>query len=423
MGKAETSEIETGELSDDGKPSSKRGHFFMVDRRCVEAATKGPGGANAAAAYLALARYTSSRDHSTTQAGMTAICNHTGLSRGRADLALKQLENAGLVSPTTRGTSRKLTPWGSFLANKSGLSPKQYAVIDRVKRRDSPITSGKDQDYQTAYALSRKGVLKHIEAKPGKARFRIAEPEYLFLPNTLADGVREGDLPLSRLRQIGDARAVATLMRVYDHSNLPEACGIPPELIRQEYTKFEAGSWGRYTVLSFAVASKNASWDPFVRPFVANVVSDNAEYKAERERLVQEFWRIWEALEVARLIEHTAYVFDGTEPSAQPLFPLPTSWSGTDEERKVSAEAQDAALRMLSPAQLDRARTVLNTSQVMVCPVEAHLINARLVGVARPCYRAKTKKTAAWVASYLQACPDLASVFSKLRQNLATSIA
>ncbi len=73
-------ENETTEDSPDGKGS--KGQFFLVDWRCVEDATRYGDGVNAAVAYIALARFTG-RDQMTTLAGMTAIHERTGLSRGR----------------------------------------------------------------------------------------------------------------------------------------------------------------------------------------------------------------------------------------------------------------------------------------------------------------------------------------------------
>jgi hypothetical protein len=86
------------------KPAkSQHGEFFAVDWRCVEEATRYGDGTNTAVAYIALARFTS-RNQRTTTAGMTAIHTRTGLTRGRADLALKMLEQAGLITVPTKGT-------------------------------------------------------------------------------------------------------------------------------------------------------------------------------------------------------------------------------------------------------------------------------------------------------------------------------
>jgi hypothetical protein len=95
------------------KAKDGRGGFFAVDWRCVEDATRYGDGTNTAVAYIALARFTG-RNQRTTIDGMTAVHTRTGLSRGRADLAIKTLERAGLITAPTKGTARSLLPWGAY---------------------------------------------------------------------------------------------------------------------------------------------------------------------------------------------------------------------------------------------------------------------------------------------------------------------
>ncbi len=91
----------------EGRPSGKGHFFFAVDWRCVEDAARLPDGANVALAYLTLARHTS-RNHQSTTAAATAIADKLGLTRGRADLALKALQNAGSSRRRSGGPSG---PW------------------------------------------------------------------------------------------------------------------------------------------------------------------------------------------------------------------------------------------------------------------------------------------------------------------------
>src|SRR3954449_7331952 len=96
--------------------------FFAVDWRCVDEATKVGDKINTALAYITLARFTG-KNQRTTRAGATAICTALGLTRGRGDLALKTLERARLISPTTKGTSRSLAGWSDVLAGRANLTP------------------------------------------------------------------------------------------------------------------------------------------------------------------------------------------------------------------------------------------------------------------------------------------------------------
>ena len=157
----------TDELAQEGATKGNQGEFFAVDWRCVEDATRYGDGVNTAVAYVALARFTR-RNQLDTIAGMTAIHTRTGLTRGRADLALKQLEGAGLISTPTKGTKRALLRWANVQADRNKLTPRQDAVLDRVLAKKDPITSGSDPDYQAAYSLTAKGILEPTNAPTGK---------------------------------------------------------------------------------------------------------------------------------------------------------------------------------------------------------------------------------------------------------------
>src|SRR5215207_5992005 len=210
-----------------------KGRFFAVDWRAVEDATRYGDGVNTALAYITLARFTGRSQRSTT-AGATAIRKALGLTMGRADLALKTIERAGLISPVTKGTARTITLWWQVAAARANLTTRQKGVLERVTSKGSaPITTGTDPDYQVAYALAGKGILEATEAKAGKSRFRTASPDWVWLPNTLVDGFSEVDSPLSRLRQIQDKRAILVFLNCYRQGNLAEDGGLSWLWVRQ----------------------------------------------------------------------------------------------------------------------------------------------------------------------------------------------
>ena len=395
---------------------SEAGDFFAVDWRCVDIAARLPGGSLAAPAYLVLSRYTSGKDHSTTQAGATAIVKALGLTWGRADLALKSLENAGLITAPSRGTTRKLLSWGDYQAAKVSLTDRQATVLARVRRKREPITASGDPDYQVAYALVQKQLLQHVEGGKGKARFVALPREFVWLPNSLVDGFRAGDAPLSRLRQIGDGRAVMVLMRVYQHANLPEDGGLPRAAVRTSFNRLEVARWQGFSVWAFDRGNSWAGHDPLMRPFIGHASGE------ELKTLAGEFWATWHALSEARLVESVGYVFDGEDDSSQPIHPF-SPWNGTDEERLVTVEAAGAAERMVTEGQLHRATAHFEGSSFFICPIQAHVLNAQLVGIWRPVYRPNTAKTRAWVAGFLHQCEGHAAVFGSLAQTASWSTA
>ncbi len=150
-----------------------------------------------------------------------------------------------------------------------------------------------------------------------------------------------------------------------------------------------------------------AGHDPLMRPFIGRAKGD------ELETLAAEFWAAWHALSEARLVESVGYVFDGEDHGSQPIHPF-SPWNGTDEERLVTVEAAKAAGRMVTEGQLQRATAHFEGSSFFICPVQAHVLNAQLVGIWRPVYRPNTAKTRAWVAGFLHQCEGHAAVFGSL---------
>jgi hypothetical protein len=405
-------ENETTEDSPDGKGS--KGQFFLVDWRCVEDATRYGDGVNAAVAYIALARFTG-RDQMTTLAGMTAIHERTGLSRGRADAALKTLERAGLITtPTTgkKGIRRSLLRWSLLQGVRSKLTPKPDKVLQRVLSKKEPILSGSDPDYQTAYSLIAKGVLEATDAPPGKPRFRLAQPDWVWLPNTLVDGFGQGDTPLTRLRQIQDKRAIPLLMDCYRLANLAEDGGLPWRYIRRKFKRLKIYTRGHFTVWGFVDDGLHAEWDPLFTRFKGD------DTKAASE----EVWTIFRALEAAGLVEDVAHVVEGLDEGAQALHVYALKNEGEPEEQAVRAAAHDAAREMITPQKREWAKEQLGASP-WLCPVRSHVTNVELVGIFRPIHRPHTRMTAAWRRNFLGQCEAQRALFESLKESTMKSAA
>lgn len=393
---------------DSGDAKIQQGNFFAVDRRCVEEATCcGNDGMNTALAYLTLARHTA-RNHRTTTAATTAICNKIGLTRGRADLALKTLERAGLVSAPARGTFRTLTPWALLGATRGRLTDRQTQVLRRVLGRGNPITSGMDPDYQVAYGLKQKGILELTDGKPGKTRFRAAEPELVWLPNTMVDGFSEGDGPLARVRQIQDPKALLLLMDCYHYANLAEDGGLPWQSVRRTFKRLKIWEQGHFTVWGFVRGSAAGAWDPLFTRFRGK---DNDEASAA-------LWRTYDALKSAGLIEEVGYVVEGLTPGAQAIHPYALPGSGEPEEQAVRTAAHEAGKRMLAPGKYEWAADQLGPS-LWLCPIRSHVTGAELIGIVRPVHRPHTKRTAAWAANFLADCASHAALFENLGKSAA----
>lgn len=388
---------------------SERGHFFAVDWRCVEAICNRLDNSNAAVAYLVLARFASGRNHSSTQAGVTALHSKLGLSRGRADAALRLLETAKFVSQAGRGGTRKLYSWGEVQSEALGLSAKQRSVLERVKSGKRPIISSLDLDYQTAYVLFKKGALKRIGNLQGKPKFWLPDPEYVFLPNALVDGFFEGDLPLERLRQVQNPLAISTLMQIYRHANLPEHAGIPLEMVRQNFNRFDAGRWGTFTIWAFVSDGFWFSKENFRAPYEFN--HSTGLLRKHRGN----FLETRASLMSANLVEYVNHLVESIEEGAQIMHPF-DEHSGTEQERLISKAAAQAARRMISDTQVTRAMNHFGRMPDF-CPVQSHINEVQLVGLCRPVYRPNTSRTRAWARNFLHRYAAQSDIFANLAKN------
>jgi hypothetical protein len=397
-----------------GSSKGHQGEFFAVDWRCVEDATRYGDGINTAIAYLALARFTD-RTQTFTLAGMTAIHTRAGLTRGRADAALKMLERAGLVLEPTTGKKglRRFLPWWSYIqADRAKLTPKQQTVLTRVLSKKDPILYGSDPDYQTAYALIAKGILEATDAPPGKPRFRPVKPDWVWLPNTLVDGFGPGDTPLARLRQIRDKRAIPLLLDCYRLANLAEDGGLPWQMIRQKFRRVKIYTHSQFTVWGFVTDGATAKWDPLF-----------TRYKgSDMDAADKESWGTFDALRDAGLIQYVGHIVEGLSEGSQVIHPYPLPNTGEPEERAVADAAHAAGRALITDHKHQWAREQLG-AWPWLCPVRSHVTDVELVGIVRPVHRPHTRMTAAWAANFLHQCDGHRALFESLRQNAAKSVA
>ncbi|WP_114947358.1 hypothetical protein [Microvirga calopogonii] len=351
----------------------------------------------------------------TTLAGMTAIHERTGLSRGRADAALKTLERAGLITlPTTgkKGIRRSLMRWSLLQAVRSKLTPKQSKVLERVLSKKKPILSGSDPDYQTTYSLIAKGVIEATDAAPGKPRFRPAQPEWGWLPHTLVDGFGQGDTPLARLRQIQDKRAIPLLMDCYRLANLAEDGSLPWQFVRQKFKRKEIYTRGHFTVWGFVSDGSTGTWEPLFTRFRGE----------DQDAASADLWRIFGALRGAGLVEYVGHIVEGLNEGAQALHAYALPNTGEEIERAVAMAADRVGRAMISDAKYEAAKTELG-AYPWLCPVRSHVTNVELVGIVRPVHRPHTRMTAAWSRNFLSQCAEHTALFESLRENALKSAA
>jgi hypothetical protein len=330
------------------------------------------------------------------------------------------LERAGLISKAGRAHRRKLASWANIRIAAAQLNERQKAVLARVQKPEEPIAGAKDRDYQVAYRLADIGLLEHTNDRAAGRLFKATkpEPDWIWLPNTLVDGLGDPlDTPLSRLRQAQDGKTAMLLLDCYRTGNLAENGGIHWRKTRRLWKRVKVGEQGPYTIWGFA-GPVSTAWQDFAQRFMTGKTTEDAEGK-KTDSGWTDFWSAWKALEQANLIEHVAHIIEADTNDAQPIHPYCNStYAGEAIERELAEIAHAVGRGMVTDGQFKWASEELGTAP-WLCPVPSHIVNVQLVDIARPKHRPDTKKTAAWVANFLHEATRFKAVFAAMTEKAA----
>ena len=290
---------------------------------------------NAAVAYLVLARG-SLKDQRTTSWSVNSIEKHTGMARPRAVTAIQMLAEAGCITQT-RGGSR----------------PAYRIEADR-------------------------------EA-----------PDWIWLPNSIVDGVKTETPPIERIRQAQKVANLRLFVDLYHAQDLSADGGVNWRHLQFGYERKRIGQRGPYVVWGFWRTVLTA-WEaaPFVQPFLTGTrkvftLPDGSEQEADPG--MREFWAALHILEDLGLVEFVAHLVEADSEEASVIHPLPMR-AGEAEEQALGRAAHDAGLALLSDSQ----KAWVQSNGCVLAPVLRHLSEATVVGLLRHRYRAKTTATARW---------------------------
>jgi hypothetical protein len=231
--------------------------FFAVDRRTWERVCE--LGLNRAVAYLVLARGTGKTNRETAWSVM-AIENYTGISRGRAHNAVSALVKDGVVRKLREGTRPKyeLVPWHLLPANDTRpVADAEESVIKKVVlTKEIPV--------------SQQGTLKRLLKKgwlidDGNGRYKIAprpgaDPDRIWLPNTLVTSAAAETAPIELVRQGQDVMTLRLLVDLYHAQNLRDDGGISRKITWEEYERVKVGQQGPFDVWGFESVSLYVNW-------------------------------------------------------------------------------------------------------------------------------------------------------------------
>src|SRR5690348_16630027 len=98
------------------------------------------------------------------------------------------------------------------------------------------------------------------------------------------------------------------------------------------------------------------------------------------------------------------HVVNGLGEGSQVLHAYALPGTGEEVEQAVATAAHNAALSLLTEAQVEWARKELGGSRPIFCPVPTYIANVELVGIARLVHRPHTSRTTARAANFLHRC-------------------
>ncbi|OBZ96739.1 hypothetical protein ADU59_03085 [Pararhizobium polonicum] len=310
--------------------------YFAVDRRAWRAACG--LGMNEAVAYLVIAAGTGA-DQRTSGWSATAIEKYTGIHHRRAAAAISVLQGAGLATVEKRGKLRRYL-----------LVP-----VDQVATIVG-VTAGKTRSKDACRS----------------ALDQLANPEWIWLPNSLVEGAGNETPPVKLLRQTQDLNALRLFVDLYYHHDLAGSGGVEWRKgigIRQLYERKPIGEHGIYKIWGF-------------QPSTTQTFRDVPYW-------FEGFWAAWDILRDAGLVEFVAHLVESDGADAEIVHPLPWG-NGEKEEIAITIAALEAG-RAMAP--------FFSDDRTLLVPVSRLRPNVQLIGVARMKYRPQTARTAEWLSN------------------------
>lgn len=375
-----------------------RGNFFAIDRRAW-ASVCGLGSINAAVSYLVLARGTLG-DMRTTAWSVRAIETHTGVPRHLAGESIKRLLAVGIIRQTRTGTKPLyylVAPHEIPVPRPPSVTSNEDALLRIIEDAGTsiwvPQVAKADSEWPNttpidiARSLVRKGHLIQV----GAQHFGLAEPaepmgedpDWIWLPTSLVDGIAAETAPVELLRQSQNLPALRLLVDLYHAQSLPRHGGVHWRTVRLSYSRERVGGYGAHTVWGFS-ANKLEAWphQPLLQPFID---------RKDQSHSLHEFWPTLELLKQTGLVAYALHIIEADTDEAAVLFPIGGAVS-TREEQAVGDAAHAAGLAMLTEWQ----EKLSDGAYEHLVPLLPHQDNAVLVGLLRLRYRADTSANAEW---------------------------
>lgn len=199
-------------------------------------------------------------------------------------------------------------------------------------------------------------------------------PQWIWLPNSLVEGVAGEIAPVRLLQDAQEPDALRLFIDLYYSHDLAANCGVewrPGHGIRKLHARKEIGQHGAYKVWAFNPGDME--------------IFANAPFLIE-----DEFWNKWNLLREMGLIEFITHLVSSDTEMGEVLFPMP--WHG------VTGEEAERAIAVAAAAAGKRMAPFYDDPNAMLVPVLKTKPNVQLIGIARLKYRPHTARTAEWLS-------------------------
>ncbi|SFJ38695.1 hypothetical protein [Methylobacterium brachiatum] len=388
--------------ADGGGRMGEHGGFFAV-HRAMWGIVSQQATMNQAVAYLVMARGSHFGTRLTSWS-VDSIERYTAIGRGRVKEAVSGLVAAGLIVRKRGGTRPQhylplAVEFERMYAPGSELSDAERAIFQKLKAAKDGVELSGDEA-AVGDELDRRRVLVKSE---GHGYFLdpnldLALPaDWIWLPNSIVDGVEGRAGPLDQIRQTQDKLALRLFVELYYWQSLASNGGLHWLMIREEYNRARVGQRGIYDVWGFR-STGIVMWAtaPFVRPHLTGEHEMVEEPDGSTSEIDTGNAKVWAALcklTHLGLIQFVPHLIDADTEEGEVIHPCPVS-NGVPEERAIAVAARDAALRLLTDGQ---ERFADSKGYEPLIPLPRHLENAVLVGLLRLTHRAHTAATAKWM--------------------------
>ncbi|AWU98093.1 hypothetical protein DM194_27800 (plasmid) [Azospirillum ramasamyi] len=383
---------------------------------------------NVGYAYLVLGAFTQA-DNRSTKASINALRTYVKMSPDRAKMALKAMQEAGLVARVNDKMSRLVPAHevpGCEGAPPPPLTQVERMLFDRLVAGEREMRRGRcrrlrhNRPTVVADQLIAKGWARRLPDQTVEPIFydaaEAAKPQWVWLPTSLVRGA-SGQKPLATLHKYGASAALHLLVRLHAAQDLLSDGGIHWNAMRWRYQKSKIDQRGKNTVWVFERPAFEL--DPR-HPVFARTIKYLDAPETDEHGLRQQLMRWVEELHRMGFVEYVGHVVSAVSSDGEILHPC-SARGGESQEQAVAVAARAAADALIKS---DRRYGVYSRygHTPLLVPLDRIMSKAELLDLVRLRHRPHTKLTAAWYARMRATCAEYMEMYTTLRPNHRVAI-